>query len=94
MGIHTACGTPTYSAPEVLDGSPYNKAIDYWSLGIVLYQFLVGKPPFDFDGDFAKYVLRNRMLIAYFVVDISSLQTLMCVICNSLDVILTRYVDF
>jgi len=54
MGIHTACGTPTYSAPEVLDGSPYNKAIDYWSLGIVLYQFLVGKPPFDFDGDFAK----------------------------------------
>eukprot|EP01114_Cavostelium_apophysatum_P012722 TRINITY_DN2910_c0_g1_i1.p1 TRINITY_DN2910_c0_g1~~TRINITY_DN2910_c0_g1_i1.p1 ORF type:complete len:655 (-),score=195.25 TRINITY_DN2910_c0_g1_i1:52-2016(-) len=54
MGIHTACGTPTYSAPEVLDGSPYNKAIDYWSLGIVLFQFLVGKPPFEFDGDFAK----------------------------------------
>src|SRR5687768_3620432 len=44
----------TFVAPEVLDGSPYNKAVDYWSLGIVLYQFLVGKPPFEFDGDFAK----------------------------------------
>jgi len=54
VALHTACGTPTYSAPEVLDGSPYNKAIDYWSLGIVLFQFLVGKPPFEFDGDFAK----------------------------------------
>mmetsp|Transcript_19481 Transcript_19481/g.27178 ORF Transcript_19481/g.27178 Transcript_19481/m.27178 type:complete len:694 (-) Transcript_19481:65-2146(-) len=52
--LHTACGTPTYSAPEVLDGSPYKKTIDYWSLGIVMYQFLVGKPPFEFDGDFAK----------------------------------------
>ena len=52
--LHTACGTPTYSAPEVLDGSPYKKTIDYWSLGIVMFQFLVGKPPFEFDGDFAK----------------------------------------
>jgi serine/threonine protein kinase len=41
-------------APEVLDGSPYSKAVDYWSLGIVLYQLLIGKPPFEFNGDFAK----------------------------------------
>jgi len=52
--IHTACGTPTYSAPEVLMGEPYKKTIDYWSLGVVLYQFLVGNVPFEFDGDFAK----------------------------------------
>lgn len=51
---HTACGTPTYSAPEVLEASPYNKSIDYWSLGIVIYQLLVGKPPFEYTGDFAK----------------------------------------
>lgn len=43
-----------FSAPEVIEGSPYGKAIDYWSLGVVLYQFMVGKPPFEFDGDFAK----------------------------------------
>jgi len=51
---HTACGTPTYSAPEVLEGSDYNKSIDYWSLGIVLYQLMVGRPPFEFNGDFGK----------------------------------------
>jgi len=54
--LHTACGTPTYSAPEVLDGSPYSKLVDFWSLGIVLYQLLVGKPPYEFDGDFAKLI--------------------------------------
>jgi len=54
VGLHTACGTPSYSAPEVLEGSPYGKSADYWSLGIVLYQFLCGKSPFEFDGDFAK----------------------------------------
>jgi serine/threonine protein kinase len=41
-------------APEVLMGEPYKKTIDYWSLGVVMYQFLVGSLPFEFDGDFAK----------------------------------------
>src|SRR5690348_7549013 len=54
--MHTACGTPSYSAPEVLDGSPYNKSVDYWSLGIVLYQLFMGKAPFEFDGDFGKLI--------------------------------------
>jgi len=49
---HTACGTPSYSAPEVLEGNPYGRGVDWWGLGIVMYQLLFGKTPFEFNGDF------------------------------------------
>ena len=40
------CGTPTYIAPEVILRQGYGKPVDWWSLGIILYEFLVGIPPF------------------------------------------------
>lgn len=40
------CGTPSYIAPEVILRQVYGKAVDWWSLGIILYEFLVGIPPF------------------------------------------------
>ncbi|KAE8894881.1 Serine/threonine-protein kinase [Phytophthora fragariae] len=39
-------GTPLYMAPELVQEKPYNYTVDLWSLGVILYELAVGKPPF------------------------------------------------
>ena len=43
---NTFCGTYEYMAPEVVKEDPYSKAIDVWSLGVLLYEILHGYSPF------------------------------------------------
>lgn len=43
----TVCGTLDYLPPEMVEGSAHDKTADIWSIGILLYEFLVGKPPFE-----------------------------------------------
>merc|ERR1711970_201084 len=43
----TLCGSPLYMAPEIFEGKPYGRAVDWWSMGIIIYEMIHGITAFD-----------------------------------------------
>jgi aurora kinase, other len=65
----TMCGTLDYLPPEIVQRQEHDEQVDVWSLGILLYEFLVGDPPFEAPSQEATYqrILSVDLKFPYFV---------------------------
>jgi len=70
-GARSICGTPEYMAPEVLDKVGHGSAVDWWGLGMLLYEMLTGLPPW-YTKDRQKLFQRLRFAPLHIPVNMSS----------------------
>lgn len=51
----TLCGTLDYLPPEMIENRPHDEHVDIWTLGILMYEFIVGTPPFEAESNTETY---------------------------------------
>lgn len=61
----TMCGTLDYLPPEMIEGALHDDKVDLWSLGVLTYEFLVGKPPFEAETNNETYKLITKVDVKY-----------------------------
>ena len=61
----TLCGTLDYLPPEMIEGNHHDENVDLWSLGILCYELLVGKPPFETESNSETYRKITHVDIRY-----------------------------
>jgi len=62
---NTLCGTLDYLPPEMVEGREHDEQVDTWALGVLLYEFLVGVPPFETESHSATYRRIQRVDIRW-----------------------------
>lgn len=65
----SSLGTVEYMAPEVIQGKPYGKTCDWWSLGALGYDFLTGSPPFRANNNakLRERIVKQKLTFPYFL---------------------------
>ncbi|KAJ5155429.1 Serine/threonine-protein kinase psk1 [Penicillium capsulatum] len=66
---NSSLGTIEYMAPEVIQGKPYGKACDWWSLGALGYDLLTGSPPFRANNHtkLQEKIIKQKLVLPYFL---------------------------
>ncbi|KAL2632205.1 hypothetical protein R1flu_016891 [Riccia fluitans] len=59
---NSLCGTVEYMAPEIIEGKGHGKAADWWSVGVLLYEMLTGRPPFLSEKGGNRYKLQQKIV--------------------------------
>lgn len=64
-GLKTICGTNEYMAPEMILRKGYGKAVDWWSMGALVYEMTAGYPPFQgkTPKDLNRKILNERVTL-------------------------------
>lgn len=61
----TMCGTMDYLPPEMVNGADHSDAVDLWAIGVLCYEFLVGKPPFEHEDQSKTYAAIKAARFTY-----------------------------